>query len=575
MGSVKNLASTLRRIEGRGYKAYKQIKGVYEFQNFSVYIDHVQGDPYAAPSRIRVKVDQSVAGIPSELFKNRVRRIALEDYLTRVFSQNTRRIAKGFRGSGKSGTINIFSCSQQVIERTCMQVNENFVEARFTMGLPARGRRVLGKEAEQMFLKEVPQIVEKSLFYENLPSKEVLTHVETVEDAQYIREHLNERGLVAWVGNNSHLPRRSGVDERPLPSDKVVPFISPPSMEVSFELPNSGRKKGMGIPQGVTLIVGGGYHGKSTLLDALSVGCYNHIPGDGREWVIAVKDVVKIRAEDGRFISNVDISNFISNLPLGEDTTSFSTLNASGSTSQATNIMEALEIGTTLMLIDEDTSATNFMIRDERMQELVSKEKEPITPLIDKIKLLYTDSGVSTILVMGGSGDYFDVADTVLRLDSYRIFDSSREAKRISEKHRTHRKFEGGEEFGRVTKRYPLRDAFNPYRGRSRKLNIKARGLNALSFGRNNIDLSCVEQVVEEGQIRSIGDIIYYLAKNTFDGNTSLKKALEIVREKIRQGKIDELVRYKSGEYASPRIHEIAAAINRLCSLKCKHFKKV
>lgn len=572
MRSAKDLASTLRKIEGKGYKAYKQIKGAYKFQNFSLYVDHVQGDPYAAPTRVRVKVDQDVARIPSELFKNRIRKIALEDYLTRVFSHSTRRIAKGFRGSGKSGTISIFSCSQQVIERTCMQINENFVEARFIMGLPARGRRTLGKEAEQMFLKEVPLIVEKSLFYNNLPSEDVLRHVQTIEDAQYIRDHLEEKDLVAFIANNSHLPRRSGVDERPLPTDKVVPFASPSSLEVIFDVPNSGKIKGMGIPKGVTLIVGGGYHGKSTLLDALSVGCYNHIPGDGREWVVTAEDVVKIRAEDGRFISNVDISNFINNLPFGEDTTSFSTLNASGSTSQAANIMEALEVGARVLLIDEDTSATNFMIRDERMQELVSKDKEPITPLVDKIKLLYRDAGVSTVLVMGGSGDYFDVADTVVRLDNYRFFDVSTEVKLISERHKTHRKFEGGEEFGTITPRYPLRDGFNPHKGRSRKLNIKARGLNALTFGRGNIDLSCVEQIVEAGQIRSIGDIMYYLAKNAFHGGVSLKEALRGVKNKIERGEIDDVLHYQSGEYSAPRIHEIAAAINRLSSLKCRNF---
>lgn len=570
MRSTKDLSGTLKRIDGRGYKAYKQIRGAYRYENFDLYIDYVQGDPYAAPSRIRVRVNQGVAGIPLHLFENRVRRIALEDYLTRCFAKNTRKIPKGSRGSGKSGVINIISCSQQVIERTCMKVDKENVEVRFTVGLPAKGRRVLGREAEAMFLKEIPLIVEKSLLFKNLPSKKVQEHVNTVEDTQYIRDHLKERGLVAFVGDGSHLPRVSGVDERPLESDRVVPFTSPPSLGVTFNTPNSGEVTGMGVPEGVTLIVGGGYHGKSTLLNALAVGCYNHIPGDGREWVVAVNDAVKIRAEDGRFVSNVNISAFINNLPFGEDTNSFSSLDASGSTSQAANIMEALEVGTSLLLIDEDTSATNFMIRDERMQELVAKDKEPITPLIDKIKLLYRDLGVSTILVMGGSGDYFDVADTIIMLDNYRVFDVSKEAKQVSEKHKTHRRFEGGEKFGEVAARYPVKSSFNPYRGRSRKLNIKAKGLNALSFGKSTIDLSCIEQIVEQGQVRSIGDIIYYMVRNLFNNNISLRKALEKVQNNVIEGRLDELFRYKSGEYTVPRPYEIAAAINRLSSLKCR-----
>ena len=570
MRLAKDLSLTLRKIEGKGYKAYKQIEGVYSFPKFYLYIDHVQADPYATPSKIRVKVDQKIARIPFELFQNRIRKIALEDYLTRAFIKNIHQFTKEYRKGKESGSINISSCSQQVIKRTCMQVNEEEVEARFTISLPARGRRILGKEAEKIFLKEIPLIVEKAIFYKNLPSEKVKRHIYTVEDEQHIRDHLKEKGLVAFVGNNCLLPRLSGIDDRPLTRDKAISFTSPPSLEVAFDLPNSGIIKGMGIPEGVTLIVGGGYHGKSTLLNALSVGCYNHIPGDGREWAVTVEDVVKIRAEDGRFVSNVDISPFINNLPFKEDTTSFSTLNASGSTSQAANIMEALEMGTTLLLIDEDTSATNFMIRDERMQKLVSKEKEPITPLIDKIKLLYKDLGVSTILVMGGSGDYFNVADTVIMLDCYRAFDVSREAKLISKRCKTHRQFEGGKQFGKIKERYPLKNSFNPYQGRFKRVNIKVRGLKSISFGNNSIDLSCVEQLVEEGQTKSIGDIIYYMARNLFNGEISLREAIKTVEEKIKEGKIDNLLRYKSGEYAIPRPYEIAAAINRLPSLKCR-----
>ena len=573
MSSTKlasDLRSILERIDARGYRAYKDIEGEYKFEKFYLYIDHVQADPYAAPSRVRVRVDQKLARFPLFLFENAIKKVALEDYLTRIFSKSIKEVAKRFRGSGRSGSIAVLTCSQQVLPRSSLLVNETFVETRFTVGLPARGRRILGQEAKEMFFEEIPSIIEKSLFYESLDSQDLEHHLEVVEDAEFIRRHLEEKNLVAFVADGSLLPRASGVDERPMRKGKAVLFSSPPSLRVILYPPNKREIKGMGIPRGITLIVGGGYHGKSTLLDALAVGCYNHIPGDGREFVISSPDTVMIRAEDGRFAKNVDISPFISNLPLGEDTTSFSTLDASGSTSQAANIMEALEIGARVLLIDEDTSATNFMIRDERMQRLVKKDKEPITPLIDKIKLLYRDPGVSTILVMGGSGDYFDVADTVIMMDTYKPVEVSSEARSIAEQNKTHRSHEGGEVFGQVRSRIPLRESFDPRKGKSGKVKIKPRGMKSIAFGYELIDLSWVEQLVEEAQTRSIGDLIYYAARQLFDGKRTLREALKIIEEKMKEEGLDSLLPFISGQYAAPRKYELAAAINRLTSLKCR-----
>jgi len=568
--SVEDLNSILKRIDGRGYKAYKDIKGQYKFEKFELCIEHVQPDPYASPSKVRARVRQKIAGFPLSLFKNRIRKIALEDYLARTFYQNIKQISKGHRGSGKSGFINILPCSQQILERTSIFINEDAVEARFTTGLPAKGRRILSKEASEMFFKEIPHIIENSLFYKNLKSEELNNHIEVAEDAEYIREHLKEKNLVAFVANDSCLPRASGVDDRPLRKERAILFKSPPSLEVSFHPPHKKEIKGMGIPEGITLIAGGGYHGKSTLLNALAVGCYNHIPEDGREFVVSSPDTVKIRAEDGRFVENTDIFPFIHNLPSGEDTHFFSTLNASGSTSQASNIIEALEVGAKVLLIDEDTSATNFMIRDGRMQELVAKEKEPITPLIDKIRLLCKDLKVSTILVMGGSGDYFDVADTVILMDTYKPVDVSEKAKSISKSYKLHRLFEGGSKFGIIKHRIPLPESFRPYRGRGDKVKIKSRGISEIYFGYEKIDLSLVEQLVEGGQTRSIGELIYYAATEIFDGKITLKEALELIEKRLRGDLPDSMFPFPSGEYAIPRKYEIAAAINRLNTLRCK-----
>jgi predicted ABC-class ATPase len=323
----------------------------------------------------------------------------------------------------------------------------------------------------------------------------------------------------------------------------------------------------MGIPAGVTLIVGGGYHGKSTLLRAVERGVYNHIPGDGREWVITIPEAVKIRAEDGRRIEKVDISPFIQNLPFGIDTTSFSTEEASGSTSQAANIIEALEMGARLLLIDEDTSATNFMVRDVRMQQLVHKEKEPITPFLDKVRQLYEELGVSSLLVVGGSGDYLDVADTVIMMDEYRPREVTAQAKEICRQYPTMRRPEGGGSFGTIRNRVPLPESFQPLRGGKTK--VEAKGLHTIVFGRENILLQHVEQLVDPSQTRAIAAAILYVARK-YAGKLTLREAIEqVIRDIDRHGlDILSLRPYPAGDYARFRPLELAAAINRLRTLK-------
>ena len=573
MRSIQDLRSILRRIDGRGYKAYRDIVEAYDLRELTLQVDHVQADPFAPPSRLSVKVDQERAAFPSELFRNKPRRVALQGYITRAFDQAAGVVAQGNRGTGRSGFIGINCGRQEILERTSVLVDESFVEARFVGGLPAMGRRIAGRQAEEMLLQEIPEIVSRSLICRNLDADQLRAHIEVAEDQEWIRAELPKRGLVAFVANGSILPRRSGVDDRPLEAGQgqrvVVPFQSPPSLEVELCPPNRGTIRGMGIPEGVTLIVGGGFHGKSTLLNALERGVYNHVPGDGREYVVTIPEAVKVRAEDGRGIERVDISPFISNLPFGRSTTSFSTDNASGSTSQAANIVEALEVGVRLLLIDEDTSATNFMIRDSRMQQLVPREKEPITPFLDQVEGLKSGLGVSTILVMGGSGDYFDVADTVIMMDEYNPQDVSSEVKRVVEGQPTRRKRENAGGLRLVKARCPLPESFDPRRGR-REVSIDAKGLKTLLYGVTGIDLSYVEQLLDIGQTRAIGHIIHYYAESLLREGLSLRAGLEEVFRRIDQSSLDILLPYKVGNLVRPRIFEVAAAVNRMRTLKMK-----
>ncbi len=569
MKDGEQLRETLRRIDGKPYGFYRDLKGSYDFGGYTLLIDYVQPDPFAPPSQAAVRVPQAAAGFPAGLFENPVRRAALEDCLTRHFFREAGRVVKGRRGTGHSGLLAIDRPSQEVLERTAISVDPVRVEARFVVGLPARGRRISGRQAEEIFFGEVPELVAKTLVASALDREVLEKFVDTAEDADYIRRSLPEKGLAAFVGNGAILPRRSGVDDRPLEEGEAVAFQSPPGLEVEFECPRRGKVSGMGVPVGVTLIVGGGYHGKSTLLDAVEKGVYNHIPGDGRELVVTDASGVKIRAEDGRSISSVDISPFIRDLPRGIDTAAFFSADASGSTSQAAGIMEALEAGSRLLLMDEDTSATNFMIRDGRMQALVAKEKEPITPFIDKVRQLHRDLGVSTILVMGGSGDYFDVADTVIMMDEYVPQDKTEEARRVAEDFSTRRSFEGGESFGTVRDRRPIPGSIDPRRGPRKKVKIAAKSRNLIGFGEEWIDLSAVEQLVDISQTRAIGDILHFALSNYIDGKRTLGEILDLVEGDLNREGLDAVSGYLKGNLARPRRLEIAAALNRLRTLRC------
>ncbi|MEM1293193.1 MAG: ABC-ATPase domain-containing protein [Cyanobacteria bacterium P01_H01_bin.162] len=560
-----NLRDRLEALDRCSYKAYKSLRGQHTFAGFTLHVDSVQGDPFAAPSRLRVVVPQAIAGFPRNLYDTASRRIALEDYLLRQFHQQ----AQGYsshRGSGKSGLIAIAAPSQAILPRTAVTVSETSVEVRFAVGLPAHGRRIAGRQAAELLCDDLPKLIEQALNYSQLDATAIQAQGDIAETADWLRDQLNERQLVAFVADGAILPRRSGVDERSL-GPVAVPFRSPASLRVSLTRPNGEPITGMGIPTGITLIVGGGYHGKSTLLQAIEQGIYNHVPGDGREQVVTTATAVKVRAEEGRSVTGVDVSPFINHLPQGRSTEQFSTADASGSTSQAASIIEAVAAGATALLLDEDTSATNFMIRDRRMQSLIAKAQEPITPFVDKVRQLYTDHGVSTILVMGGSSDYFDVADTVIALNEYQAADVTAQARQIAADDRTERQAEGGQQFGSLSPRVVLPDSIDPQRGH-RAVSLKVKATDEIRLGMTEIDLSAIEQLVEPGQVKAIAAALVYAQRHYLDGERSLAAVLQAVAADIAAHGLDCLNDQLSGEFAAFRMQELAAAINRLRTLR-------
>jgi predicted ABC-class ATPase len=563
----RDLEALLRRIDGRGYPAYKDLARSYDMGGFVLKVDHVQGDPFASPSRLRVVVPQREAGFGHRDYGLRARRRGLCDLLCRAFAQEASR-AGSRRGSGRSGVVDMARPGQEVLERSAVLVDEEAVEGRFVVGLPARGRRILGREAAEMLCGDLPGIVARSLHRDALDEDAIVQHLDAAEDATALRDGLRALGLVAFVADGAVLPRHSGVDDRPM-ERSAVPFRSPDSLRVSLDLPHAGRVQGMGIPEGVTLIVGGGYHGKSTLLRALERGVYDHLPGDGRERVVTVPEAVKIRAEDGRSVAGVDISPFIDRLPMGRDTSSFSTSDASGSTSQAAGIVEAVETGARVLLLDEDTSATNFLIRDHRMQELIHRSSEPITPLLDKVRQLHADLGVSTILVMGGSGDYFDVADTVIAMQAYEPWDATAQAHEIARRFVAARQPEGGDRFGEVAARRLRGSSLDPSRGR-REVSLKVRGTDTIIFGEHEIDLGGVEQLVDPCQTRAIAEALDHVRRRHLDGDRTLADVLDRVDAELDEGGLDAIQGRPAGDLARFRRFELAAALNRLRGLQVR-----
>lgn len=562
MKNLSDLKRELEKIDGRGYKTYKTLEGQYSFEDYILSIDHVQGDPFASPSRIRVIVNSN-NNFPKNLFDEKYKKITICDFLTRLFSKNIYKYGEKVFGSGKSGLIEISKCSQQVIERTSIIINNEKIEARFYVGFPARGRSVLSKELEKILFNIIPNIVKNTLIYNNINIKALNDKLKLLEDQEFIRKQLKDKKLIAFIANNSILPRESGISQKPLKDGKK--FISPKELEVEFNTPNRGLIKGMGIPEGITLIVGGGYHGKSTLLKALELGVYNHIEGDGREFVITDNTALKVRAEDGRAITKTDISLFINNLPNGKDTKKFYTENASGSTSQAANIIEGIESGTKLFLIDEDTSATNFMIRDSVMQQLVSKDKEPITPFIDVARSLYKQKGISTILVAGSSGDFFDIADLVIQMDNYEPYEVTKKAKALSRGiTNVNENLKVDIDFNRVILKGTIESS-------PKGVKVKTLGKDGISINKENIDLRAVEQIVDNEQLNTIGAIMKYAENKLMGKNLTLAQIADNITEELKNNLIGiENIKGGYGSFAIVRKQEIMCAYNRYRKIKIR-----
>lgn len=575
MKHSEELRQQLHSIHRRSYPAYKNLKGQYSFGNYILSIDHVQGDPFASPSHISVRIAHKDAAFPQEYYKDTLSRTTLCDYLTRQFEKQINAYTFRAKGSGKSGLISVSHCGQEVLARTACEISENGITARFFIGFPANGRTINAFELEKILFEFLPVCVRKAFFYSSQNARDLKFFMELAWDQEFIRQELKKRDLCAFVADGSILPRESGISSRPMKDS--IPFTSPESLKISLNLPCHGTITGMGIAQGITLIVGGGYHGKSTLLNALELGVYNHIPGDGREYVITDSTAVKLRSEDGRFIKDVDISLFINDLPNKKDTRCFSTLDASGSTSQAAGIVESMEAGSHLFLLDEDTSATNFMVRDAFMQQVIRREKEPITPFLERARDLYEKAGISTILVAGSSGAFFHIADTIIQMDNYVPRDITAPTKELcrqyplspvsapafemphSRRIMTKSVSDASGRHGRPDRKHSAE------RPEHKNLKTKVSKTDGFTLGRQEIDLRYTEQLIDTEQTAALSLLLKYAVEHLIDGKRTLSEVVELLHNRLRQQGLSFL----SGNseiacgYAMPRLQEIYACFNR------------
>ncbi|MCG9557655.1 ABC-ATPase domain-containing protein [Vibrio kanaloae] len=542
---MDQLTAKLKKLEKQNYRAYQQIKGQYDFADFELHIDHIQGDPYASASRFRATRAWSLTGLDWLKEKSYEYQVAARDFIARSFSE----FAK------QESSISIALTGQTVLDSTSVVFTEHGIELRFRINLPADGRSILAKKALNIITFYLPKFIRRATLERELNIDAMIKHCETIEDQEALRAQLNENNLASFVANGSVLPRIAGNCD--LPMKDAVPFTAPESLSVTLNTPNQGDVTGLGIPKGITLIVGGGFHGKSTLLNAVERSIYNHIPGDGREGIVTAIDTMKIRAEDGRCVHSLNLSNYINHLPMKKDTCDFSTQDASGSTSQAAWLQESIEAGVQTLLIDEDTSATNFMIRDERMQALVSKGDEPITPLVDRIGQLREEMDISTIVVMGGSGDYLDVANTVIQMHDYQAVDVTEKAKDVIAQHPTQRTNECEtalemfvpRSLNRVSLMNILMDG---------KFRVSAKGKESLRFGKEFADLSALEQLESTSEVNAIGWAWFQFAQTPGWSNNPAEEFNTILENEWYANMP------KYGDLAKPRTLDIMAALNRM-----------
>jgi len=566
---MKHLMEFFTRIDGKPYASYGQLQGIsFQRSDYDLRFEHIQASPGAYPASVcSVRMTQMNLGLDPSDVSNKNRAIAVKDYILRVFNDGVEQNTRPNRGSHGSGSYQPIDLPPQILERNIVQFDNEGVQFYFRISLPgSRDNRVLGKQACDMVMLELPRVIDFIKHSLTNQKKRLLKHCDSTEDMLLLQAKLKDHGLVAFIADGSILPRESGISEAPL-KHGAVPFFAPEDLAVRVDLPHAGTLRGLGIRCGVTALIGGGFHGKSTLLDSLVKSVYPHVPGDGREGVATDPSAVCICAEDGRSVNGVDISGFIPNVPGGADTRRFVTVNASGSTSEAAAIIEAVLSESRLLLIDEDSSASNFLNRDRIMRRLIPEET--IIPLFDRVRDLYENHGVSTLIVTGGSSGYIGAADHVIAMRDYLPVCMTTQARELKMPAPSRPR----DPLVIRDERMLLPDNFNPsYRaeriGKTIPVRIKPlrRYEKILEYGESTLDLTKLAGLVDSDQILAVGHALL-LARNRFGhAHMSPSKLSLTINDLMDDDGLDSLNKYTNTKLflARPRLQDLSGAINRI-----------
>lgn len=573
---ISDLFVLLETLSGQPFENYAKLRHTSFHRNgYLIRFIHIQGSPGAFPaSTCHLVLKLADLALKNCFLATDARKIATADYLLRAFADGVGAHARQNRGAQGSGSYQPLDLPPQVLERNLVRIGPSEVRIAFNISLPgSHDNRILARQALSMFDQELTGIVH-TLKQSIVPNERLANHCDTVEDMVTLQNKLNQYGLVAFVGDGAVLPRQSGVSQAPLKKD-AVSFHAPDSLAVEVDLPNAGRIRGLGIRPGVNVVIGGAYQGKSTLLDALCKGVFPHIPGDGRECVAVRSDAVFITAEQGRSVTGVDISGFIEKLPGKADTHAFHTNNASGSTSQAASIVETVQAGAGLLIIDEDSSATNFLIKDDMMRRLIPEDV--MTPFLDRVQELYQRWGVSTLIVVGGSSEYLGVAHHVMAMKDYRPVDMTDRVHRLAmPKHR-----EPNRPMHIKDQRRVMAHSFDPSfhscrLGKTIPTRIKPLRMQekVLEYGNQQLDLTSLGAIVDPAQVMAIGYALL-LARIRFKDAALSPSGLAAALDEMIDKEGLELLVPDDGPprmMARPRRLEMAAAINRIRSLQVETY---
>lgn len=572
---MKALYQKIRSLQGKNYGLYKSLADrSWDFGDFVLEFLHVQGDPYAPASRVMIKASLLMLGFPSEWGGSFERRLALSDYLYRRLSALVRE-----KYPDRDAAVVFDTAGPEMLVRNALWVDNGELRACLQVRLPGDGRKIQAEAAAEILTMVLPDLVSAALYNSGESKKdgvepELVEHYRVLAERKEILSQLEERGLCAFVPDGAVLPRASGLSE--LPMEGAVPFAAPEEMAVML-VANGREIRGMGIPKGITVISGGAFHGKSTLLQALTKSVYPHIPGDGREGIVVSESAVRVGVEDGRSVRGTDLSQFVRDLPGGISTKNFTTACASGSTSEAANLMEAMEAGSDVFLIDEDSSAVNFLIRDVRVRKLLGDDREPLIPLTDRIREI---KGRSFILVAGACGDFLDLADNIIVMASYKA-----ECARINGKNVAAGLGDGAvkvasglpafvepecRDFAEYVK--PLLPSLRPASAVERQVKVKISGDTLLQIGFLVSDTSKAGALVDKQQRFGAGFMLLNLCQNAASNNdadgesakATIMERINALCEKIKNVGFRNLPQGLSREMSLPRPIDIACVLYRL-----------